>query len=196
MWHDVAARADSLLTAAARLRAGQPLSDDQRVPVLRAAWPDVEGSRFTSRQLYLDGEPFYEPHPDADAATREALLAHASRTLEDDRIQLAWAVSTWMQEAGTQLVLAWAPGTAAPSLTIGGELARGCLSAITMQVALACSRAETTRACDGCGALHAPSRQPKPGQRSFCQQCRDAGVPVRLANRDRRAKQRRERHSA
>jgi len=191
-WRDAATRANALVIAAARLRDGQPLTDDQRVVVLRAAWPDVEGSRFTSRQLYLDGEPFYEPHPDPEAALREALLAHANRTLEDDRVQLTWAVSTWMQETGARLVLAWAPGAGAPSLTIGGELGRGCLAAITVQVALACSRADTTRACDGCGALHAPRRQPKPGQRSFCQQCRDAGVPVRLANRDRKARQRRE----
>lgn len=189
-WHELSDRAEALLTAAVKLRARQPLSDDQRVPVLRAAWPDVAGTRFTARELYLDGEPFFEPHPDPEAALREALLLHSSRTLEDDRVQLAWAVSTWMQEAGAHLVLAWPTGATAPTLTIGGEMARGCLPAIAVQVALACARADTTRACDGCGALHGPRRQPKPGQRSFCQQCRDAGVPVRLANRDRRARQR------
>ncbi|MGI8994175.1 MAG: hypothetical protein ACR2FP_07700 [Nocardioidaceae bacterium] len=189
-WHEAATRANALLTAAARLRAGRPLSDDQRVPVLDAAWPDVTGDRFTTRELYVEGEPFMEPHTDPEAARREALLMLASRTLEDDRVQLAWAVTEWMRGAGAQLVLTWPAGSTTPALAIGGEMARGCLAAITVQVALACSRGETTRTCDGCGALHAPRRQPKPGQRSFCQQCRDAGVPVKLATRDRRAKQR------
>lgn len=190
-WHDAAACANALLTAATRLRAGQPLTDDQRVPVLAAAWPAVAvNSRFTTRTLYLDDEPVMEPHGGPQAAQREALLLHANRTLEDDRVQLAWAVSTWMDESETQLVLTWPTGASAPALTIGGEMASGCLPAITVQVALACSRGETTRTCDGCGALHAPRRQPKPGQRSFCQQCRDSGVPVRLANRDRRARAR------
>ncbi len=189
-WHDAAACANALLTAATRLRAGQPLTDDQRVPVLAAAWPAVTGSRFTSRTLYLDGEPVMELHDDPEAARREALLMYASRTLEDDRVQLAWAVTEWMQTGGAQLVLTWPTGASAPALTIGGEMARGCLPAITVQVALACSRGEATRTCDGCGALHAPRRQPKPGQRSFCQRCRDSGVPVRLAKRDRRARAR------
>lgn len=189
-WHEAATLAAALLDAAAVLRAGRPLSDDQRVPVLRAAWPDVVGGHFTSRELHLDSETFMEPHADSEAAVREALLLHANRTLDDDRVQLAWAVSTWMHDAGAQLVLTWPTRATAPVLTIGGEMARGCLPAITMQVALACSRGETTRTCDGCGALHAPRRQPKPGQRSFCQQCRDAGVPVKLATRDRRARAR------
>ena len=192
-WRRAAARAGALLSAATRLRAGKPLSDDQRVPVLDAAWPGVSGGLFTSRELYVEGEPFMEPHTDPEDARREALLLHASRTLEDDRVQLAWAVSTWMQEAGAQLVLTWPTGSPEPTLTIGGAMARGCLPAITVQVALACSRANTTRACDGCGGLHAPRRQPKPGQRSFCQSCRDSGAPVRLAKRDRRARQRQER---
>jgi len=48
-----------------------------------------------------------EPHTDPEAARCEALLLYAGRILEDDRVQLAWAVTTWMQEAGAQLVLTW-----------------------------------------------------------------------------------------
>lgn len=139
------------------------------------------GSAVTSAELASI------PYDDPAAALREELLQYAQRTLEDDRVQLSWAVSTWMQQVGAQLVLTWPVGASAPELTIGGERPQGCLPAVTVQVALACSRAETTRTCDGCRALHAPRRQPKPGQRSFCQTCRDAGVPVKIANRDRRA---------
>nr|CAA9335522.1 MAG: hypothetical protein AVDCRST_MAG46-1662 [uncultured Nocardioidaceae bacterium] len=166
LWHQAVERATALRTAAAKLRASDLLSDDERVPVLRAAWPDVEESR-------------------------EALLMYASRTLDDDRSQLAWAVSTWLESARAGLALIWPTGANAPTVAIGGAMPWGCLQAITVQVALACSRAESAaRSCDGCGAPHAPRRQPKPGQRSFCQKCREAGVPVKLAHRDRRARQR------
>jgi len=189
-WHQAVDRAAAILHAAAKIRDGRTLTDAERVPVLRAAWPDVAPEKFTGRQLYLDGEPFNEPVADEDEGLRVKLLAHSNRSLDDERAQLTWAVTTWMQQAGAQLVLTWPAGAREPLLTIGGERPQGCLPAIAVQVALACSRADTTRVCDGCGGLHAPKRQPKPGQRSFCQACRAAGVPVKLANRDRRARTR------
>ncbi len=198
MWRGEATRAHDLLTAAARLRTRKPLTDDQRLPVLRAAWPDETGWRDkhpedAHKRFFLDGAPVTERHADEPLheGQAEALLGYAKRTLDDDRTQLAWAVSRWMHAAGAALVLTWPTNVATePLLTIGGELQRGCLAAITVQVALACARAETTRACDYCGALHAPRRAPRPGQRSFCQQCRDNGVPVRLAHRDKRERER------
>lgn len=187
VWHAAATRARALLAAAAKLRQGRLLTDDERVPVLRAAWPDTEPD-YTAAEVWVDGQRHVEGPADDEAALRQALLFYANRTLDSDRTNLSWAVSTWMREAEASLVLTWPPASATPVLTIGGERAWGCLSAITVQVALACSRAEPVQTCDGCGALHAPQRKPKPGQRSFCQACRDAGVPVKLANRDRRAK--------
>ncbi len=201
-WREAAHRAQALVTAAARLRQGGPLSDDERVPVLAAAWPDIEPP-LTYPLLTDGGELASVPFQDEATALREELLLHCNRTLEDDRTQLAWAVSTWMAEAagvplqlgrqaGAQLVLAWPSGESQPVLTIGGERAMGCLPAVTVQVALACARADTTRPCDGCGRLHAPRRHPKPGARSFCQRCREAGVPLKLAKRDSRARKRAE----
>lgn len=187
VWHAAATRARALLAAAAKLRQGRPLTDDERVPVLHAAWPDTEPD-YTAHEVWVDGQRHVEGPADDEAALRQALLNYRNGTLGDDRAQLSWAVTTWMQEAGAGLVLAWSTGAAAPELTIGGDLAWGCLAAVTVQVALACARAEPVQTCDGCGTLHAPQRKPKPGQRSFCQACRDAGVPVKLANRDRRAK--------
>jgi hypothetical protein len=180
-WHAAARRADALITAAQRLRDRKPLNDDMRVPVLKAAWPDVEAR--------LRGDPIASP-ADSEGGVRAELLLLAGRNLEDDRVQLAWAVTTWMQQVGAQLVLHWPAGAGEPVLAIGGERARGCLQAVTVQVALACARAEATRACDGCGALHAPRRSPKPGDRSFCQACRDAKVPLKIAKRESRSRQR------
>lgn len=194
-WHEAAATAYALVDAAARLRRGRTLTDEQRLPVLRAAWPDAEPALLTPRTLFLDGEPVFEPYDNREAALRDALLMHSNGTLDDDRTQLGWAVSTWMEEAGAKLALAWPSGASEPVLTIGGERALGCLPAVTVQVALACARSESTRPCDGCGRLHAPRRQPKPGDRSFCQRCRDAGVPLKIAKRDSRARKRAEKEA-
>lgn len=48
------------------------------------------------------------------------------------------------------------------------------------------------RECDGCSVQHRPKRQGRPGERSFCDQCRAEGVPVRLAGRDLRERRRRQ----
>lgn len=42
--------------------------------------------------------------------------------------------------------------------------------------------------CDGCGVVYVPSRQPRPGRRSFCPECRGEGVPLRKASADARAR--------
>jgi hypothetical protein len=35
--------------------------------------------------------------------------------------------------------------------------------------------------CSACGNNYAPERQPRAGERNFCQPCRDRGEPERLA---------------
>lgn len=183
-WAENIRQARSLMRAAQRLLEHRALTDAERLPVLRLAWPDVVADVYVG-QLSDDEE----------SALRLALLDHAGRTLSDDRRQLAWAVTGWLDSLGVRLTFMWPEGVSAPTLGLGGQTA-GCLSAIAVQVALACCRAETTRACDGCGLLHAPTRQPAPGRRSFCEACRQAGVPVKIANRDRRARERETRETA
>lgn len=192
-WHAAATQAKALLDAAARLRQGRLLTDDERVPVLAAAWPEeAQATAPTLGALHLTdaGETAFLPAPDPDTWRRQHLLELAQRTLDNDRTQLGWAITTWLHDVGAQLVFTWPSGSLEPELTIGGERAWGCLAAVVVQVALACARAETTRTCDGCGGLHAPRRAPRPGQRSFCQVCREAGMPVRVAKRDARARAR------
>lgn len=173
-WHEAASLARALLVAAEKLRQGQLLNDEMRCTLLRTAHVAF--------------------HDDADADD-ELVFQRGYPALTEDRMALTLAVTQWMHDRDAQLILTWPAGATEPSLTIGGQRQYGCLAAITVQVALACSRADTARSCDGCGVLHAPSRQPKPGQRSFCKSCRAALVPQKYANRDRRARERTTRQS-
>ena len=44
--------------------------------------------------------------------------------------------------------------------------------------------------CSYCKQSYLPLRAPKAGQRNFCPECREQGIPGWLATRDRRARQR------
>lgn len=100
----------------------------------------------------------------------------------------------WLTEGEARLILNWPPHQARPELTIGAPVAdAGVFCALGIQLSLACARSDGVAVCDGCGALHSPSRQPRPGQRTFCARCRENKIPIKLANRDRRARNRSER---
>lgn len=45
---------------------------------------------------------------------------------------------------------------------------------------------EETATCDGCRLPYTPDRKPRAGERNFCTDCREAGVPARLRKRDER----------
>jgi hypothetical protein len=62
----------------------------------------------------------------------------------------------------------------------------GLFGALAVDLAFAVGRASGFAFCDGCGDVYAPSRRPVRGKRSYCQRCRDRGVPVLDAQRDRR----------
>lgn len=61
---------------------------------------------------------------------------------------------------------------------------------LALQCAVAVCRAESSFICDGCQNVFTPARQPRHGQRKFCNPCRADKVPLRFADRDRRARRR------
>lgn len=145
------------------------------------------------------------PHPvPLDEADLAVLLDYGSyqleqvddgdNTVERGRHAVALAVTRWLVEGESRLVMAWDPRARLPQLTIGAPVPdAGMFGGLGLQVALACARSDGVAICDGCGGLHAPTRQPRPDQRTYCPDCRGKRVPQRHADRDRRDRQRRER---
>jgi hypothetical protein len=107
------------------------------------------------------------------------------------RYAVAAVCSRWLIEGDARLIVHWPEGRSRPEIVLGAPVAdAGAFTGIGLQLAMACASSEGLTTCDGCGAVHAPSRQPRPGQRTFCARCRADNVPVKLANRDRRARER------
>lgn len=183
-WRTHLQAARDVLHVAGKLARRERLTDHDRLPILRLAWPDEPGPLLGEAHETPLGLAF-DPAPDDDTH----LLLFANRTVQDDRQTLCWAVGNLLQQAGAGVVLEWPSDARQPRMTLGGQQ-RGCLAAIAVQVALACTRAETTATCSGCGQLYAPAQPPRPGLRHFCERCRRSGVPAKLANRDRRARER------
>lgn len=65
------------------------------------------------------------------------------------------------------------------------------LSYLALQLCLRASRLDSFVLCSFCnGEYSPPVRAPKIGQRNFCPTCRAQGIPSRIAQRDRRTRQR------
>ena len=63
------------------------------------------------------------------------------------------------------------------------------LSHLAIQLCLVASKQDSFAICSYCNNHYTPQkRAPKAGQRNFCPECRESGVPVRIAQRTRRAK--------
>lgn len=56
--------------------------------------------------------------------------------------------------------------------------------AVVTQLVFLVNRTDALAACSGCGQVFAPTRKPRPDQRSYCSQCREQGVSRRDARRD------------
>ena len=72
-----------------------------------------------------------------------------------------------------------------PSLVFSGP---NLLSYLALQVCLVAAKQDGFAMCSYCQKPYVPRRAPKSGQRAYCKECRDAGVSVRVAQRNRRAR--------
>jgi hypothetical protein len=110
-------------------------------------------------------------------------------TVTGARSAVARSLTRWLHDGDASLRVRWDQGAATPELQIGGDAPdAGLFTALGLQLAMACTAAEGLWRCSYCGRLHERARPPRPDQNVFCEECRRAGVPVRLANRARRAR--------
>lgn len=110
------------------------------------------------------------------------------KTTAECRRQVEWLANCWL---GAASVRPWLQtGNGAAQLALGSSRGNSPLfGAIAIQLALAVCGAEGFAVCDGCKELHTPTRKPRSGERTYCQRCRDTGVPQRHAAADYRARE-------
>jgi hypothetical protein len=121
--------------------------------------------------------------------------AHFIKKGEDrDREMWARLLNLLLQLGRARPFIKWeGSGTAAwPQLVFA---APRLLSYLAMQLCLVALKQDGFALCSSCSREYSPKRAPKTGQRNFCPECRQAGVPVRMAQRA-RSKRLRETRSA
>ncbi len=131
------------------------------------------------------------------ACCRGSRASTAPRGVAARRALVAQAVSYWLDAGGARVGMEWSTG-ARPRLVIGSGASpdAGIFGALGVELAGRCATAERLDVCDGCGRpfLMTPKQrarlEQRPGTRAFCPDCREAGVPARMADQDRRARQR------
>ncbi len=102
-----------------------------------------------------------------------------------DHMLLKDAVNDWLTFANARLVFDW-NSEQAPAIYLG----HGLFGNLAVQLMSAVSRTEGLALCSACGTPYLPPRQPRAGERHYCQECRKMGAPQRDASRQYRQRRR------
>lgn len=100
---------------------------------------------------------------------------------------VAVKLTTWFREAGVSTELEWPAREATPRLRHGGA---GAFPTVLWQLSAAIASTDRFVLCAGCGDSFAPSRKPKAGQKSWCEDCRSEGKDRKAARRAYRTRER------
>lgn len=175
-WHHFAAQARSIHAAAGALLSGRRVADSGwqvMKEVFPAGWvlPDQEAAQAAA--LHEHPLPVAAGHVD-----REVQPVSRQRRMEDanekERRLLTFAVQRWLDWGDVRPVVRWnGPGG---TLTFGGSSLFG---ALALQLALTTTKVGGFFLCSACRRAYVPERRPR-GERHFCAECHDAGVPGRL----------------
>lgn len=170
VWRYWSTQAWGILSAATRLRLGERPG--------REAWDAILAPGPWAEAATLTGPP-------AEFVASWASTARAGRLSgELERQAVARAASAWIDIAGVRIVVRWHRGRSEVAMRV-----EGLLGAIGVQLALALGDVDGWAICSGCGTFHVPRRPGDGTRRSFCPACRAAKIPVRLAGRAYRARE-------
>lgn len=191
-WRFFQRQAVLLLKASDRLRRGERLD--------RELWQelfDEDGPRLAfDRPLDFDNdEGAVEISEPLDLRTGLAIRRPPALSWvlpEDDWDRAVWecdlanqrwcaglVTQSWLEVGRPEMLASWSADRA--EVVIG---ARSLFGALAMKIALAASGSLSFALCHECRALFVPKRRAKPGQRTYCIDCREAKVPRRDASRD------------
>lgn len=114
----------------------------------------------------------------------EAILGRRPKADYHDRRALASTIDGVLGYA-VRVGARYGPSASKPDLHLK---AKGLADALALQTILTIVTGSQSYICDGCGTVFVPNRQPRYGQRKFCNTCRGAKIPQQFADRARRAR--------
>ena len=128
--------------------------------------------------------PLWKVVYDRDPARVDAWKVDTSG--ECGRWSLMEVVQEWLVLGDVRPRPEW--GAADATISLSGT---GLFGALAVQLAFAVCQADGFASCSACGTPFVPQRRPAPGRRTYCEDCRAEGKPVRDAARAYRARQQR-----
>ena len=109
-----------------------------------------------------------------------------------DKILASSKVNEWMVLGNIRPMLDWFRGGAARIIFTAADASGNphttLFGALALQVLLVVSSAKGLTICSSCQTPFVPSRRPRHGERSYCEDCRESAAPWRDAKRDQRAR--------
>ena len=172
-WRRWARLARSLVAVADALGSGGRVAAD--------LWPEVLPFALYGARAVV------EPWPGLDEL-------RAPRRADARRALVAQALSWWLEAGGVRVGVEWLGKRPRFVMGSGSEPDAGILGALGVELVMRCASSERLEECAGCSRpfpLSASQRarlERDPSARMFCEECREAKVPQRLAMRDRRAR--------
>ncbi len=168
-WRKYAREASALVDAAASVLGGAPMDARTLAILTEAPGPDPE--------TWSEVAP--EPR---DSDLREMEPWQGRGDLHRDLVE--FYIDRWLRYANVRLGFAWA--RRGPEIVLGGS--DGLFRTLAMELAFRVTRTERMVMCSGC-RRPVPAR-PRPGERTYCPDCRRDHAPQRHAARDYRARKR------
>jgi hypothetical protein len=177
VWRYFAASMKSLLRIAAGIQTGRALDSSD--------WDVLGHCPIAILRTEVDGNNWMNPSPALQEKSWK-VMASVIRGGEHRNRQM-W-VRLLNALLGLGRVRPWVTletsgGSRHTTLTFTGP---NLLSYLAMQLCLMASKHDAFAICSFCSRAYAPQRAAKFGQRNFCPECRQSGVPVRVAQQARR----------
>ena len=181
-WRHFSHRAYAVLNIAAKLAQGKLGEDADWNPLSAISIPGVR--RHLEQWGGLQG--YWITEHGGPGYLKACAERHLNRTPEFERIFLWQEMLFWLKVTDVGFLLLPKDDFASGRWQVFADYKRSMLGAVAMQLALTISKAETLYTCSECGIEHPRKRAPKPGQAIYCDMCREAGIPLREADRHRR----------
>jgi hypothetical protein len=188
VWRYFAACMRSLLRIAARFHAGRA-PDPADWGTIGKYPPPVGRAKEEANKEPVD---WLNPSPSTGEEAWKIMAHFVGKGKDRDRAMWTRLLNVLLGLGRVRPWVLWAgpENDARPKVVFSGP---NLLSHLAIQLCLVASKQDSFAICSYCNSHYTPQkRAPKAGQRNFCPECRESGVPVRIAQRRRRAKLRKE----